>query len=534
MLEYVQNILCAVCIIVFAIERFDAPLSDAKSAIVRYRTSRSTTTAASYYTAVSFYCAIALAVYAFLLFVPRAVDRLVTMAPEGLQGVPAWARESPSLLVALILTVLLPKIPVLSSMDEWFRSRLQYMAAIPHEVRRLSAQLRRVPFEAEPGRREELVESLIKRGFERADLILGEGSPPHALWVKLSLLMARLDAWEADVHFASYVLSYPNEFNALRLRYEQLVGKALKCFGLLRELASDAGRAPSGAAVYAYRDSFVEEAEGLLKDVYEATSHAVLLCQLTRRARARELIGMGFRVDPEPPRRLTLNELMGLFTGLTIVFVLGFVMISGGRGGRAHLEGALLVKSVMIAAIYCVAVWCAIYPKSRWSFACSAPETGRPWGSYLLSGLAAAATGALVSYGVKAAMLWDLDKAWVEYRQLAPWAFMTFATAYGVAFLADDELTTDARFAWAAAWLRWVEAIALTVVMAAAGWLVHGLLESTQETVTVPELGHIIVLTAAIGFAIGALVPSWYRSAPLESKLEARLRVAPGVGAGRA
>ena len=182
MFNYLEIALSAIVIVVFAVDRFKTPPSDPKDGVVPYRISRSTTTAASYYTAVSLYGAIALAVFAFLLLSPQALDRLVATAPAIGEGIPPWARQSPPLLVALILTVLLPKIPILSSMDAWFRTKLQRMAAIPHEVRRLSAELRRAPFRVTAERERELTDAMAAKGFDSPDIRFEEGSAPQHLW----------------------------------------------------------------------------------------------------------------------------------------------------------------------------------------------------------------------------------------------------------------------------------------------------------------------------------------------------------------
>ncbi|MDO8475890.1 MAG: hypothetical protein Q7W02_06765 [Candidatus Rokubacteria bacterium] len=542
--DYVEIVLSAIVIVVFAVDRFSAPPSDPKAGVVPYRISRSTTTAAAYYTAVSLYGAIALGVFGFLLLSPPVLNRLVGMAPEIGSSVPSWARESPTLLVALILTVLLPKIPILSSIDEWFRTKLQRMAAIPHEVRRLSAEVRQAPFRVEPKRQKELVDAMVDKGFEPTDVRFEEGSAPHYLWAKLSLLMRELEDWEADARFTSYVLTYPNEFNTLRQHYAVLLPRARRCFSLLRELATDPESAKRGGAVYAYRDDFVQEVEGLLKDVYEAVSNAVLLCELTQRARVSQLIKLGFGLDPRPPRRLTLNELMGLFTGLSVVYAFGFVVMRRIDHPWEQLDPRLLVRAIMIAAVYCVAVWCAIYPKNQWSAARRHSETGRPWAWYLLSGAAAATAGALISFTYQLAMRQgNLTGAWEAYRQVSPWGIMTFATAYTLALLADDaprdgfmKLLTPAR-------LRWAEGLGLTVVLVVAAWLVHGLLISTHESalqtlkatqvLDVRSLLESELFTVLIGFAIGFLVPSWYRGAPVEPQPEGRLPAVAGAGGGR-
>jgi hypothetical protein len=550
MLEYyVEIALSAIAILVFAVDRFSIPPSDPKAGDVTYRVSRSTTTAASYYTAESIYVAIALGVFAFLLLSPLALARLnrLLATTSAVGELPAWARESPPLLVALILTVLLPKIPILSSIDEWFRIRLQRMAAIPHEVRRLTAELRRAPFRVKPEHQKQLTEAMVDKGFEAADIRFEEGSTPHYLWTKLAMLMSQLDGWEADARFASYVLTYPNEFNALKLRYEALLPRARRCFGLLRDLATDPGSGATGGAVYAYRDDFVREVQGLLNGVHEAISNAVLLCELTQRARVSQLIKLGFSLEPWQPRRLTLNELLGLFTGLTVVYAFGFVVMHRLNEPSELLDPHLFILAILIAAIYCIAVWCAIYPKSRWSHARRRSENGRPWGWYLLSGLAATAAGMLVGFmNQLVTHRFDLARAWGAYWQVSPWVIMTFATAYGLAFLTDDEPRDGYMDLLRADRLRWVEALGMTIVLTITAWLVHSFLVSMHESalmlhaadpsvqvLPVRALRDVELLTMIIGFAIGFLVPTWYRSTPPDPQSEVRVPIAASASGAR-
>jgi hypothetical protein len=285
----------------------------------------------------------------------------------------------------------------------------------------------------------------------------------------------------------------------------------------------------------------VQEVESLLKDVYEAISNAVLLCELTQRARVSQLIKLGFDLDPEPPRRLTLNELLGLFTGLSVVFSFGFVVMHRLGGSQLQLSSGLFARVIMIATIYCVAVWCAIHPKARWSSARRQSGQGRPWAWYLLSGVIAAAAGALINYAVRLiAVHGDFAKAWDLYWQTRAWGVMTFATAYGLAFLADDEPQDGFMGLLTANRLRWLEGLALTAVMAAAGWMVHSLLLMAHETAValnvaplldVRPLRDIEILSVLSGFAIGYLVPAWYRHAPREAQCEVRVRLTAAVTA---
>ena len=142
----------------------------------------------------------------------------------------------------------------------------------------------------------------------------------------------------------------------------------------------------------------------------------------------------------------------------------------------------------------------------------------------------AATTGAAVSYlSNLITYRGDPVKAWELYWQTSPWAIMTFATTYALAFLADDEPMEGYGGVLTSSRLRWVEGVALTLVMVTAAWLVHELLLGAHETALemslskpgmqvrrVRSLREIEMLTVIIGFAMGSLVPSWYRAAPAE------------------
>ena len=62
--------------------------------------------------------------------------RLLLLVFQGQENIiPPRAKDlSSPLLVALLLTVLLPKLPLLASLDDWITKRLRSMAAIPSEV----------------------------------------------------------------------------------------------------------------------------------------------------------------------------------------------------------------------------------------------------------------------------------------------------------------------------------------------------------------------------------------------------------------
>ena len=106
-------------------------------------TNRSSTTFGRYSLALGLYCVAALATYALLVNSPYLVTFLANGTPGELPGYLKKELSNP-LVMALLMTVLLAKLPVLSGVDQWILLQLQGMAAIPHEVRRISAEFQAV------------------------------------------------------------------------------------------------------------------------------------------------------------------------------------------------------------------------------------------------------------------------------------------------------------------------------------------------------------------------------------------------------
>jgi hypothetical protein len=534
---YLEQLLCSLFVVVYAVERFSRPAGNLGSDGGGCQWSRATTTAMAYYAAASLYCAVALGVYHALVLLPtpKLLAGLMAFTPEGAKLI-ASGEKHEAILVASLVTVLLPKVPLLSAVDEWVRRYLQEMAAIPHEVRRLAAELRRAPYRVtDQAERRELTAALHERGFDARDVVFDSLDTPQARWTKLSALMARIDGWEADPGFRAYALAFPGEIAAFRRRYAELVPRALRFFALLHSQAADA---EASAVLVALRDELADQMDDLLRMLYDAASRAVLLCELTHRTRVRRLVQLGFQVDPDPPRSLNLNQLMALFGGLTI----GLLLVITAVGG---LETKGIVKSawqaIRIALVYCLAIWCAIYPKSRWSVARPDPETGRPWASYAASSLAAGLIWAVVSLGNRLLQGKSLEEAWTRLQAGSPRILMPMALAFAVAYLADDQPRRTSFLARTEWRLRWCESLALGLILMVAATVMQEALAftrtaapSSRPEVTAPpaELGevtwggasegsaarrpstppHVVIGRSALfGLAIGFLVPTWYR-----------------------
>jgi hypothetical protein len=514
-----------VFVIVYAASRFNTPA-----------TNRSTTTWMRYHCAATMYLGVGLLLFGLLAaYQPLQAALRHALPILGLDhdASDVAARLSPPLLAALFLTVLLPKIPYLSDLDGWIRQRLQHMAAIPFEARRVSAELRRARFNVPDTTRARLSEELLADDFRQEDLLFEESAAVQHLWTKIAVLMRHLESLEADHRFAAFMAGYTAELASIRDTYTMLVPKARKCFRLTRELPpdQDTERSRVPDAVREYRDEFAEQARDLLGTIYDFLGRGVLQSRHSYYARCELLQSLGFDVHiTKPP--LTLNQHVILFVLLHAVLILGFAVAElvayENRGGFTDV----FMRALRIAVLYNVAIVCAVYRPQHLALARRDDRGFRPVAWYALIGALAVAVVLPVNVMIK--VLWnpavwnsDLIKALVGFDGMAsgtpvtqvlqdvvadvahkfPWLFMTFLTAAGTAYLADDRpgpRLTPTR-------LRWVEGGMLATVAALGAVVVWYWLAQTGGLPPHMHFAWHVIRAWLLGFAIGFLIPTWFR-----------------------
>src|SRR5262249_15222274 len=189
----IEVILGALFVLLNAVHRFNTP-----------PTNRSSTTAARYYGATLSYGLLLIGTYLLFVFFPFLVEKAQVGAHVPKEA--RWAGElSEPLLIALLLTILMPTLPILEPLDDWIRKGLQNMAAIPHEARRLAAEIRKAPF-AVPARWQVRVrDELARHAFDPADAVFDEAEVPHGIWTKLTVLILHLNDLESDRRFTAFM-----------------------------------------------------------------------------------------------------------------------------------------------------------------------------------------------------------------------------------------------------------------------------------------------------------------------------------------
>jgi hypothetical protein len=513
----IQIVLGSLFVLLHAVHRFNTP-----------PTNRSSTTAARYYGASLVYGALLVVTYLLFVFSPL----LAALARTGAHLSEEWTTYSLSdpLLIALLLTILLPTLPILEPLDEWIRKGLRTMAAIPHEAKRLAAEMRRAPYTVPKTVQQRVRDELARQAFDPGDAAFDQTETLHGSWTKLTALILQLNDWEGDRRFSGFVSRFRDDYRRILRRYEQFAPKVRKWFRTAREFTfSNADNVTELAREY--QADILQQGSDILQELYTFLSRGLLKCELTYASRTTRLRTLGFDLSVHRPR-LTLNRIMMLFGSISLIFIFGLTFLQEWlhlfvkAWFHADTEtrptmGLVLSRTIMIAVIYVVATWCAIFPKERWAVARRQPEADRPVFAYFLASTAAAVLSLIISFAFGLVTQLNVGEACALFAVRYPWALMSFMTAFVSAWLADDppapagETTQQRRreglvqaaasVVTAAVVLTWLSDVATSAAL--------------PGGYTLPDPFSAMLRAAVIGYVIGYNVPTWYREAPREPQM---------------
>jgi hypothetical protein len=504
--QIVIMLLGLLLICIYSLDRFNTPTSN-----------RASTTAVRYYAAASAYVLIYLFAYFILLYYPYLVDLFLKIFVNDKVLPAEWAKTAPStVIIAIILSVLIPKMPILAKADARLRNFLQSLAAIPYEALRLSKEIHDTPFSVPKNMQKKVEDDLKGRGFKEEDIVSDEGAASKHLWVKITALIFHLESWKKDTRFSAFAYERQDQFGRLQSRYKRLCGMAINCFSLLNQIMPGDTEDPMNQAVTKFSTNFMDEADSLFDEICNYVSQGVLKCKLTHGARCREIEDMGFAPTPDKTlHALSINHVLILSGILLIFLMLNFIVFFPAWEG--HEKTLLMIT--MIGSIYSIAVICAIYPREWWAFFRQKPGKPMPVVGYLISGIAAVAISIPVSLLFKTLIFFmetpgpsnPFQKAWNHFAESSyPWMLMAFATVLIIGILVDSKQLRQLSENWR----RWVEAGLQSIGSMAAALLVHWLLADIGPNAdSAPERYRVLFVCGTIGFLIGAIVPSWYRRA---------------------
>jgi hypothetical protein len=486
------------CVLFYATDRFNSPSSN-----------KSTTTKIRYYGACGAYCCIGLTAYTLLIYSPDLITRGAdpSVLPEWTKGL------APPLVVALALTIFLPKLPILSGMDEWLRKKLQVIAAIPSEARRLSKLLQKSEFSVREERQREIRKDLESKGIEAADVVFENDGSLQAKLTRIAALLAQIRESQSEHRFSAFITTFGQEFGRLENLYDTLLKQSRRCYCFMRE-RPDNDTQMLNKITFDLKEDCLNLADKLWEDLLLYVSRAILdgrFMHKSRMERAREL-GFALPAPRDERCQLTFNELFLIFgvilTGLLVMFC-GFEMTAA----KTPPAEAIL-KALMISIIYCVAVFFALFPKSWWKFGQCArpcPLRKRPWAFYFTVGAISAVVSLMVSALFRLVLsMGDWNAVGRGLVEKYPYCLVTFAMAFLISMAADNTVTKRLNRHW----LRGIEALTIGGTGVALAFFVHNLLTSTvSNAAAMPPLAALIGTFGVMGLFLGSCVPTWYREA---------------------
>ena len=501
----VQWVVGAVIVFLYASDRFDDPLRI-----------RAMTTFERYWLAWFGYVVAMLALFVLLGGGLTVIDPSGILAALGVDEADTKGTPPGPLLSALVLTSLLPHLPLLKKIDATVKTWFQRVGNVPYEVRELSARLRAASYE-QKSEDMEFVKPEIRASAFSLDWLSGPKESFKHQWAVLTLLFARLEGWRSSRVYGHYVTENQAALTALRSRVD-----ALNEFIDESILDEFDGASTARLTVYMRKQTSRELAD-IRRLVFDFIAGAILSAARTPSQRRRAIDDMGFRGLPPMPSALSAHDIV-LVSGLVFLAMLFIPLMIRRFFDAAPLPYEMRVI-IMVPIIYAVAIVLAIYPKSVWTYAMREPGQPRPIAAYAISGAAAALAAFVISllfrfaFDAPGNVLQSLSApgafhdAWATTLQRWPWLLMTFFVTVSIAWAADDQVGDRMN---SHVGLRLSESVALAVIFGALAWTVSQLLATEgaprDPSAVLTAQIRMIITASVVGAIIGGFVPHLYRS----------------------
>ncbi|WBL80440.1 hypothetical protein I3J27_08475 [Bradyrhizobium xenonodulans] len=468
------------------------------------RTLRSETTRVQYYSSYVTYVVSCIGLLMFLSWVLAHKPALLNILyapgpiPEELKSLDA------PLVAALILTTLLPSVPILRDIDGAMLRFFHRMGAIPLGAVRWAQRINMTQLTIS----DRLVSDTkfyIANSTLLPDSLAAQLQPDFTLdsvrfrftrCLALYVALSNLPGW------TGYSADFPEEKAAFEKKMSSFFAQSVAFFTLTTQLAQRQLE-PATDPV----DQFRSYALDAYEDIRLMLARVLLYSCNSDGEVAHHFAEIGFSIQRPSLIRLPLNLLSFDFAGVVVLFVIVTVSLAVGDLGKALAIGMLVAINQSIAAV------CALAPKQLWNFADYRSAKERPILSYLISGACTLTITLPISFGfylIRTHFPLDEVHPTLPFTAQAKWLLLPTVLSIALAFACDDAIEADHE-PW---WLRWAESAGLAALMGLSGFLVMSWLNqptSHQPTVQQHLLLIPCLLSASIGALFGATIPHWYR-----------------------
>jgi hypothetical protein len=481
----VEYAIGAVFVALYSIERINTPKIDLK-----------TTTPQRYWSMVLLYVLATLAIYLLFTHILFVLGTGPLKAPlETFLGIKIGADTSPPVLMALVLTVLLAKIPGLSTLDEALRSEFRHRASMSSIAGNLSNLLEHSPLQLSAARQAEITAKLTQQGIDAANVIFVDNQTPQYTWTRIAVLLEQVRRWKVDSPYANFVTAFASDWEAIVRDAEESSAKAIRCFRLGNVADADPALA---SALKDCRGHYAEQLGTLLRKLCDFMGRGVATVSGNNAERRRTALAE-IGLDVQFPVGYTLDQ---------IAFVLIIAL-----GGSILLPPliALMVGSqtsylqpyvLKVAAGYTIAALLALKQYQYYGQALR-PGMQRPWGRYLMVGVLAAVLTGIFNVGLDLLLAPHEIKTRGFYYLLRPLVFGILIT-----YLIDTRVPIEQLRL-----RQWKETAIAAVVMAATSgaiWLILNNLcpPGTAGCRSAPSLLMLALSSTVVGAVLGYWLPT--------------------------
>jgi hypothetical protein len=468
----------------YAFERINTPKIDMAA-----------TTPMRYWSMALAYIACSLLLY-FVLAHTLSLVGIKTLTSFGVKLPESIDETSPPILMALILTVMLSRVPGIAKLDEMVRSEFRHRALMSRIAGNLSYLLERSPMQLSAAQQDAIVTILRDQGIKEKDIVFVDNGTPQYLWTRICVLMVRLRHWASEPGYRDFIHAFRHEWEILLEDTEKCEAKAIRCFRLC-EVAGDDEELSS--ALRDCRQHYARQLDGLLKQLSNFMGRGIACVSGNHpEQRRRALVEMGFDVHFDVG--YTVHQIAFVIMVAFAVSILLPALINL-MGYQATVLWPYVLK---IVTGYAIAAMVALHMHYRRSQLVTGTAE-RPWGLYLAAGVIT------VLFTILFSLLSD-----VLFRGIDPMAAITRFSQAGYAYhlrplvmaimlsyMLDTRLAMQGLRS-----LQWRETGISAVLMASTSWGIILLLEYSKTRYPMVHVPNALtmVLTATV---IGAVIAFW-------------------------
>jgi hypothetical protein len=495
-----EMFLGSLLIFIYASERFNTPTS-----------TRSSTTALRYHSAMFVYLLVYILAYYFLSKYPVLLNFLLLENDPEVQKISE--NTSTSILVALILALLVPKLPMISELDVRLRRFLHRLALIPYEVIRMSKDIQTRGFAVPDAVSDQVQEEALRYGLSSE-----QNTSEFRRWSKIAALIIKLRQWERENPFSIFVHERENEYRHLQDRYNAYSSLLANSIGLNKQLQDQPGILSLRETAVRLQQDVEQENKKILADIADFIAQAALTYCFRANSRALLLEKLGFmKQESMVETGISIHKTITLAGIMLVLLLISFILFSR---EMINIE-RIMIRTAMIVGIYMSVVYWTIYPKIYWPWFRHRKGDFYPVAGYVVAGIMASSTAMLINVffntliqlaGDHADTLMEaFGMAWTRFStQSYPWLIMPFMGTVTLCLLVDlnfpDRINPLAR--------RFLKGGALALVLMLTSALVRlwlaFIIEFKQIQFMIPPSITVLVVSATVGMLLGYFIPNWF------------------------